>query len=160
MKRPAPPERRERLLVRESPMMSMRLWWMPGFRTGSRLPSSARVVWGGRPGHPSSYGLLGGSTFRQARLAVSSDESTYRDSLAGSADNVRWGLPVEYQAAVLDALTQQPRPVMVGTAAHGAIGSSSSVFRGLAVLLARLLATGVPDNDVEVWKLRDRCWND
>lgn len=161
MKRPEAAPRCERLLVRDAPAMSVRLQWTHGFRSGSGLPSSANVEWAGRIGHPSSYGLLGGTrTTGAPQVAVWPDAAPFRHSLAGRGDHVRWGLPQEYEAPLLDALRRQPVPMRISTAAHGEVGSSLHVFQSLAALLGRVLAAGVPPEDEELWRWRDACWND
>jgi hypothetical protein len=80
-------------------------------------------------------------------------------SLQG-ADDVRWGSQPEFEVAILDALQSQPQGVLVSQAAHGAIGSSPYVFARLARFLGRILATGVPAEDAEVWRLFDQVWSD
>jgi hypothetical protein len=57
-------------------------------------------------------------------------------------------------------LVAQPRPVRVSRAAHGLVGSSLMVFRGLTLLLCQILTAGLPMEDIDVWKLRDRCWKE
>ena len=79
--------------------------------------------------------------------------------MAGSADDVRWGLPPEYEEAVLTLLADHPQPVLVSRAAYGVVGSSVHTFRAVALLLAQVLAAGLPSNDEDVWKVRDQCWN-
>jgi hypothetical protein len=160
MKRQAPAGRQERFVIRKEPMMSLRIWTTTGVHSGSNLPATATVEWSGRAGHPSSYGLLGGARSSGPRISVFPSGAKFRDALGSSSDDVRWGLPAEYEAAVAEALEDQPQAVMVSQAAHGRIGSSVYVFRGLTVLLCRLLAGGVPSEDAEIWKLRDRCWDD
>lgn len=91
---------------------------------------------------------------------MSSSGAHLGPSLASSADDVAWGLPVEYQLAVPTALEQAPLPVTVSEAAYGLIGSSHHVFAGLARLLDRVLAVGLPAEDEDVWHLRDKCWQD
>ncbi len=140
--------------------MSLRIWTTPGVHSGSDLPATATVEWAGRTGHPSSYGLLGGARSSAPRISVFPSGAKFRGSLARSSDEVRWGLPAEYEAAIAEAMEDQPQAVVVSQVAHGRIGSSMYVFRCLTVLLCRLLAGGVPNEDAEVWKLRDRCWAD
>ena len=91
---------------------------------------------------------------------VSNAGGRFADALAGSVDKVRWGLPLEYEGAVLEELVAQPRPVDVTRAAHGLVGSSEMVFRALTRLLCQILTAGLPTDDLEAWKLCDRCWND
>ncbi len=143
-------------------MMSMRIRWSPGFRSGSNLPETAEIEWAGRVGHPSSYGLLGGRrTSGDAQVAVTYDGTpTYKGSLAGRSDKVLWALPAEYERAVINVLRQQPVPVVVTDAAHGEVGSSEYVFHTLAAMLGHVMAAGVPADDDDVWLLLDRCWSD
>lgn len=119
-----------------------------------------QVEWAGRAGHPSSYGLLGGAPSDKNRVGVWPSDAKFNDSLASGADDVRWGLPSEYERAILGAVESEPQRVVVGTAAHGAIGSSSLIFARLAKLLSRLLATDIPSEDEDVWRLVDRIWNE
>ena len=113
----------------------------------------------GRAGHPSSYGLLGGARADRTRIAVAEAGSRFRESLAGGSDRVTWGLAADYESAVREVLANQPEGVLVTQAAHGEVGSSVWVFERLALLLSRVLMTGVPSDDAEVWKLVDRTWN-
>jgi hypothetical protein len=80
--------------------------------------------------------------------------------LPGRADKVIWGLPDEYVNAVTTVLDEEVQPVLISHAAHGEIGSSSSVFAGLTRLLCRLLAGGLPPDEEGVWRLRDKCWGE
>jgi hypothetical protein len=128
--------------------------------SGSRGPTWAHVEWAGRAGHPSSYGLLGGTRADKPGVRVQPSGAKFRDSLASRADDVRWGLEPEYESAILDALESQPQGVLVSTAAHGAIGSSPYVFARLATFLCRILSTDVPVEDSEVWRLFDQVWSD
>jgi hypothetical protein len=105
------------------------------------------VEWAGQVGHPSSYGLLGGRSSQVTQVAPG-DARGYEESLAGAADQVRFGLPSEYAAAVSDALTT---PVEVTIAAHGLVGSSPAVFSRVAAFLALLLRDGVPEDDEDLW---------
>lgn len=82
----------------------------------------------------------------------------HREALVAGIDKVRWGLPSEYEAAVAAVLASDPQSVLVSHAAHAEVGSSQVAFEGVARLLCRILAGGLPDADEEVWQLRDRCW--
>ena len=127
---------------------------------GSGLPSWASVEWVGRAGHPSSYGLISGARANEPRIAMSDEgPARFRESLAANADTVVMGLPDEYRAAVSGALADEVQAVVVSRAAHGKIGSSSEVFAGLTRFLCRVLAGGLPQDDEEVWRLRDACWH-
>lgn len=160
MKRRALPGSDRRVLIRDGTTMSLRVESDVASHTGSALPSWATVEWAGRIGHPSSYGLLGGAPARVPSVNVREGGGRFTDALAASVDDVRWGLPLEYEGPVLEVLVAQPRPVYITRAAHGLIGSSEMVFRALTRLLCQILTAGLPTEDVEVWKLRDRCWND
>lgn len=155
------PGPQRRLLVRAGQMMTLRLETLPGFRSGSRLTSFAVVEWAGRVGHPSSYALLGGSKSDKAGVALSVTDSAqaFREALAAPTDSVQWGLPPEYEKAIVTALAEQPLPVLVSRSAHSKVGSSSLAFGAVAVLLSQILAWGVPDDDDAVWRQWDRCWN-
>lgn len=82
----------------------------------------------------------------------------FKEALVAKVDKVYWGLPLEYQPAVDAVLRAEPQPVLISHAAHGAIGSSQAAFAGAARLLCRILAGGLPSDDAEIWRLRDRCW--
>jgi hypothetical protein len=77
----------------------------------------------------------------------------YRESLAGLADEVRFGLPLEYEAAVREGVSASPVEVVL--AAHAQAGSSVAVFRRLAAFLAVLLEEGVPSGDEALWAVWD-----
>jgi len=148
----------ERLLVRDRPAMTLRVRLGPKAR-GSSLPSFATVEWVGLAGHPSSYGMLTGARSDTSRLAIADEGGArFRDSLAANADTVLWGLPDEYRSAVVSALDDEVQGALVSQAAHGEVGSSRNVFTALTHLLCRVLAGGLPDNDEDVWRLLDKCW--
>lgn len=139
--------------------MTLRVETTRGFRSGSALPPSATVEWAGRIGHPSSYALLGGAKSDTPRLRLYSPDGPFKAALAARADDVRWGLPSEYEEAILTVLADTAQPVLVSKAAHGQVGSSELAFRAVALLLSRVLASGLPTLDDEAWKLFDHCWN-
>lgn len=139
--------------------MKMRLETVEGFRNGSELPTFLTVEWAGRIGHPSSYGLLGGARSDSPMVNVGPAGGSFKRALTGRADDVRWGLPKEYAAAILASLADAAQPVSVSKAAHGMVGSSERAFVAVALLLSQLLALGMPVDDVDVWTLWDRCWN-
>ncbi len=104
-----------------------------------------------RLGHPSSYGLLG-LAFEpggdQLRLGVSwssAEGSSWAQSLAGRADDVRPGLPRRFAAVVLEVLMAEsagcfpPGSIRVVRAAQGLIGSSEVFFRWLTRATVHLL---------------------
>jgi hypothetical protein len=132
---------------------------MSALGSGSKLPEFATVEWAGRIGHPSSYALLGGRRSDMPGVRVYSSGGSFRQALAARADDVRWGLPVEYEEAILKLLADTAQPVSVSRAAHGEVGSSQRTFRAVALLLSRILASGLPGDEDEVWKLHDHCWN-
>jgi hypothetical protein len=129
-------------------------------RSGCHGPAWVHAEWAGRVGHPSSYGLLGGTRVDKSAVRIQASGAKFRDSLASGADDVRWGSQPEFEVAILDALQSQPQGVLVSQAAHGAIGSSPYVFARLARFLGRILTTGVPAEDAEVWRLFDQVWSD
>jgi hypothetical protein len=126
----------------------------------SHGPAWVRVEWAGRVGHTSSYALLGGACVDKSAVRIQPSGAKFRDSLASGTDDVRWGSQPEFEVAILDALQSQPRGVLVSQAAHGAIGSSPYAFARLARFLGRILATDVPAEDAEVWRLFDQVWSD
>jgi hypothetical protein len=99
------------------------------------------------------YGLLGGefvpedTRLFRLQVVVSSDKGRRFDSsLAGSIDEVRFGLPREYSEAVQDGVTSARANLLLGSgllrfdcAAHGKVGSSPNLFRLLAKVIVRLL---------------------
>lgn len=140
-------------------MMKLRVWHTPMFsRDGSALPTTVKLEWAGRVGHASSYGLLGGHRASAGDAGIGHlRDVAFDGSLAGRCDHVRHGLPDDYRSTVVDVVCASPIPVRISAAAHGEIGSSQLVFRTLAHLLCRLLATGVPADDEVVWSFWDQC---
>jgi hypothetical protein len=110
------------------------------------------VEWAGQAGHPSSYGLLGGHRADATRLDLQAG-GTYSESLAGAADEIRFGLLPEYEASIREGVAACPAAITL--AGHGALGSSAFVFRRLAALLATLLCDGVPSHDQALWEAWD-----
>jgi hypothetical protein len=141
-------------------MMSLRIETIEPERSGSRLNAGTTVEWVGRIGHPSSYALLGGRRISSEGVRVFTTGARFKDALSGSADEVRWGLLPEYEAAVAEVLRAQPQPVVISKAAHGAIGSSEHAFRAVALMVCQILGTDLPTSDEDVWKLFDRCQNE
>lgn len=139
----------------------MRLRVVRGASTpdGSRRPGWVHIEWAGRVGHPSSYGLLGGTRAQASSIRVTESGAKVRDSLAGAGDDVRWGLEQGYEPAIMAALDAQLQAVLITTAAHGSRGSSPHVFGCLARLLSALVATDVPSEDHDLWRMVDRAWN-
>lgn len=148
-------------LARAGSQMRMRIHVTPtGFWDRSERPRSLSVEWASRVGHPSSYGLLGGRPYDTPLLSVASYGAIYKESLAGPADKVRWGLPDEYRTIIQQTLAAQPAIVAVTEAAAAAVGSSAHVFATLATMLATLSTSNLLPDDAELWRLWDRCWND
>ena len=87
------------------------------------------------------------------RASRSKPGGSYEESLAGTADEVRFGLLPEYEGPIREALAS--RPVAITLAAHGAQGSSASVFKRLAGSLATLVRDGVPADDHALWAAWD-----
>ncbi|QIM20242.1 hypothetical protein G7075_02225 [Phycicoccus sp. HDW14] len=148
-----------RLVERQGPQTRLRVVRGVGTPDGSRRPGWLHGEWAGRVGHPSSYGLLGGTRAQASSIRVAESGATFRDSLAGASDDVRWGLEQGYEPAIMAALGAQLQPVLITTAAHGSLGSSPHVFGCLARLLSALLATDLPSEDNDLWRMVDRAWN-
>jgi hypothetical protein len=131
--------------------------------TAQRLPARRRaaielfVPLGGR----FIYGLLGvellgsATSVLEVLVPISGSKGTiYDGSLANTLDRVRWGLPDEYVGAVLDGARAGVRTygppdagaARFGIAAHGDVGSASSLFERLSKALVGLLV--VRDDDV------------
>jgi hypothetical protein len=159
MKRPTVPGPEQRVLVRSNGTMTLRVETAEGFRSGSQLPSFATVEWAGRIGHPSSYALLGGTRSDTAGVSVHASGASFKEALAAPTDDVRWGLPSEYEEAIVSLLADQSQRVLVSRAAYGVVGSSERAFRAVALPLSQILASGLPSAEDAVWKLRDHCWN-
>jgi hypothetical protein len=140
--------------------MTLRIETYKGFRSGSLLNSGATVEWAGRIGHPSSYALLGGNRFSAEGVKVFSTGSLYKEALAASVEEIRWGLPPEYEEAVMEVLMAQPQPVVVSKSAYGEVSSSVQSFRTIALMLCQILSVGLPEAEDDVWKLFDRCRNE
>jgi len=150
-----------RELARAGSQMRMRVHVTPtGAWDRSERPRSLSIEWAGRVGHPSSYGLLGGRPYDAPVVMVESYGAIYKESLAGPADEVRWGLPDEYRTTIQETLAAQPAIVAVNDAAFAAVGSSAHVFAALATMLATLSTGKLLPDDAELWRLWDRCWND
>ena len=100
------------------------------------------------------YGLLGAEASGALATELSlityklTDEGTvFTDSLAGTLDLVRWGLPGEYVNAVLDGASAgidkygmpAAETIRFHVAAFGEVGSTASVFQRLASMIVALL---------------------
>jgi hypothetical protein len=137
--------------------MTLRIETHVAPRSGSSLNSSATVEWIGRIGHPSSYAVLGGHRFTSDGVQVFTGGAIFKESLAGSVEEIRWGLPREYEDAISEILSAQPVPVTVSKSAYGQVSSSAHAFRTVALMLCRILGGGLPSADHDVWKLYDSC---
>ncbi|HEX4519553.1 MAG TPA: hypothetical protein VH063_08250 [Gaiellaceae bacterium] len=109
------------------------------------------VEWLGQAGHPSSYGLLGGRIPQGARLHGPQSLGPWSRSLAGTADEVEFGLPDEYSGAAREGLGEG---VELTVAAYARIGSSQQVFRRLAGCLTDLIPK-IPSDDEALWAAWD-----
>jgi len=109
------------------------------------------------------YGLLGAhfvparSEGLTIRVGISTCEGqTISKTLAGSIDQVRLGLPLEYAESVLQGAASVGSLSLLGSgtlsfdcAAHGEIGSSSHVFERLAALVVQLIQLNVETTPTE-----------
>jgi hypothetical protein len=124
-----------------------RIWQAPEQVVPS-LTADVCLEWRGRLGHPSSYVLLGGdktgtTTHRRVRATST---GRWHASLAGRAEAIEFGLPADYEAAVIDATGPG---IEVTVAAHGPVSSSPQSFAWVAAMLTTLLVNGIPDDDAE-----------
>lgn len=100
------------------------------------------------------YGLLGaeasGSLAADLSLiaySLTAADAVFDDSLAGTLDSVRWGLPAEFVDAVLDGASAgidkygmpAAETIHFNVAAFGEVGSTISVFQRLASMIVALL---------------------
>jgi hypothetical protein len=118
------------------------VWRRGQVLAGESEVSSERVVveWlGTQPGHPGSYGLLGGYRIddsEPSRIELSmAPEGRFNESLAQRADTVEFGLPDEFRDAILEFLSSARHSIVVTLAAHGLQGSSDSAYQHVADLL-------------------------
>jgi hypothetical protein len=93
-----------RVLRRPRGTADIRIWQPPDWPLGHARDAGIAIEWQRQAGHPTSYGLLGGAVAEEVELAVEPDGPDFAGSLAGTADQVRFGLPDEYRASTLDAL--------------------------------------------------------
>jgi hypothetical protein len=77
----------------------------------------------------------------------SSDGEVVHESLAGRIDTVHSGLPAEYLDGILDVVDSETTAQLLGAgslrfccAAHGELGSSPWLFRGLSRIVIQLLS--------------------
>jgi hypothetical protein len=103
-------------------------------------------------GAMASYGLLGAELLEGTEqgdvvtVAVARTDSPMPDSLAGTLDDVRVGLPEEYASAVISGVERLVHggahfggELAFRWAAHGLVGSSGPFFADLAELVGKLL---------------------
>jgi hypothetical protein len=106
----------------------------------------------GQAGHPTSYALLG--THAGPDIAsVEHANERFDGSLAGDADDVRFGLLDEYRVAVEDVLSRDAS-ITPCLAACGLWGSSTIAFRAVALFMrdAADAVWDAPDNDIhDTW---------
>ena len=127
----------------------MRIWTPPDAPAGSVAAAPVAVEWGGRIGHPSSYGLLGGQLIDgQTQILVPEDGGPFHGALAAWSERVVFGLAAEYRSAIT---SEAPVGLALTVAAHGDMSSSRMVFRWLTCFLVDLLETGVPENSENTW---------
>jgi len=151
-----------RLIERERPLGKLRIWTGGASPDGRRLPPEAVVgEWAGQSGHPSSYALLGvtpaaaGVTF-----VVPMGAARFRDSLAGSADDVVFGEPGERERQFIEEVLKRDasRGWGVLVAASGRAGSSPMAFRWLAKFLQGVVQLEVDDASAQsLWSRWDEA---
>lgn len=159
---PSSNEATTRVLERAQPRMRMRMRIVSGptQASGSHGPAWVHVEWAGRVGHPSSYGLLGGTRVDKSVVRIQpSGASSETRSLPGQTTSVGVCSPSSRQQS-WTRCSRSLRAFFVSLAAHGAIGSSPYVFARLARFLGCILATDVAAEDAEVWRLFDQVWSD
>ncbi|MGH2465787.1 MAG: hypothetical protein ACRDGI_10035 [Candidatus Limnocylindrales bacterium] len=124
----------------------VRIWTPPDWPWGAIEAGGVAVEWtGGSPGHPSSFGLLGGRLSPgTSRILVPSDGPRFYEGHNGNADRATFGLPSEYSAWILKVV---PEGLTITTAAAGVASSSPLVFMFLARALAAFLRDGIPIED-------------
>ena len=131
----------------------LRIWTAPEWplsHLGIAAPGVTTVEWVGRYGHPSGYGLLGG-TLASTEAEVSQPElgrGPFPGNLAAEQAPVFFGLS---QKAYWSAVAEAAPRLTLQVAAEGEVSSSAFVFYRLASMLVSLLADGIPASDEEVW---------
>jgi hypothetical protein len=128
----------------------LRLWAGTSWPIG-RPPAGARAVeWvSAQPGHPTSYALLGTHTGSDI-ASVEHINERFDGSLAGEADDVRFGLLDEYRTAVQDVLSRDAS-IAPCLAACGLWGSSAIAFRAVALFMrdAADKLWDAPDHEIQ-----------
>ena len=139
----------DRLFVRQVRPARLRVWTPPDGPVAG-IVEQLVIEYAGRVGHPSSYGLLGGSLSTSTHpVELRLDGEPFAATMAAREDAARFGLPAEYSTAVASALSDG---VVVTVAAHGLASSSQLVFASLASALSRWLAAGLPDDPDVMWE--------
>jgi hypothetical protein len=134
--------------------------WGPGeLLPGETTAHPGRIVseWCGRPGHPTSYALLGGHISRVPAVRAHAT-GYFVGALPGNNDRVQWGLEfADYTRAIQDQLAILEAPIEITVAASGEVGSSQVAFGWLARFLGSLLkAPELIGDDAalrEMWEL-------
>lgn len=120
----------------------------------------------GRYGHPSSYGLLGGTLSTSGETAPSGgvlpgDRKRYWGSLMGESATVSFGLPARYLQEVRlvsDLVLGDRNGLRIEIAAHDSVASSPYVFGALSRFVIMLLQS--PDSGDEPDELLAELWNE
>ncbi len=122
------------ILYSQSKFPALRLWRAPSWPVGDAPLGGRAAEWcSGQPGHPTSYALLGvhdgPDTAGHAHVG-----EAFNAALIGRADEVLFGLPVEYRGVVDDVLATR-RDLSPSLAAHGRAGSSVVAFRAMTIFV-------------------------
>ncbi|MCP3976541.1 MAG: hypothetical protein GY720_18795 [bacterium] len=142
----------ERLIrYSQSRFPALRLWRAPSWPVGEASLGGRAAEWcSGQPGHPTSYALLGvhdgPDTAGHAHVG-----EVFNAALIGRADDVLFGLPVEYREAVGDVLAIR-RNLSPSLAAHGRAGSSVVAFRAMTIFVRDLTDELWSSNDDALWQ--------
>jgi hypothetical protein len=139
----------DRILGRAPEGPAIRIWTPPHAPDGVSDGVSIVIEWcHGQPGHPSTYGLLGGKLGSGATtFLVPEDRPQFRQACKDLVNRAVFGLPREYRAEILRVV---PDSVVITAAAAGETTSSQLVFRVLARVLMSFLRDGVPEEDAQV----------
>lgn len=140
-------------LLRRSPggLPALRVWFDGDWPVGRGQADGIAVEWAGQVGHPSSYALLGGALAAEHAICVETDGPLFDDSLAGSGDVVRFGLPAEYREVVGRVADRDGRPLAILIAAQGECGSSLVACSPAASFLVALANGAGRLRDDELW---------
>lgn len=139
----------DRLLGRAPRGPVIRIWTPPDAPDGASDRESIVIEWcHGQPGHPSTYGMLGGRLGSGATtFLVSEHGPRFRQACDDLVNRAALGLPREYRADILGVV---PDSVVITAAASGEVTSSPLVFMVLARVLMAFLRDGVPEEDAQV----------